>query len=282
MWPTHAMFAGHLDFWSDDVLWQATERPESSLDNSLRDLIRIDPVLIVLGSVSIIYAALRKDFFILLWTIPFIIFFYLVGRVTYNYWVPLIPLFCMAGSVFIVEISSMMTRGTRKLIGRILPLAVLSSIVIFGLIVNSMLLSADLTSSQIQAAAFVQYQLTIEKPLENNNNALSTNNITVISGPNYSWIFKYVFNEDNILDNFRDRSPIGTEKFIMMTDPPYKTFLHRDNTDRSERLEKLFDNTVSIAKFEGNASKYDYDKYPYFSMRQGRSGSEVDIRSNYS
>ena len=106
------------------MLWQATERPESSLNNSLRDLLKIDPVLIVLGSVSLIYAALRKDSFVLLWIIPFIIFFYLVGRVTYNYWVPLVPIFCIAISVFIVEISSMITRGTEKLIGRILPFAV--------------------------------------------------------------------------------------------------------------------------------------------------------------
>jgi hypothetical protein len=144
-----------------------------------------------------------------------------------------------------------------------------------------MLISANLTSSQIQAAAFVQYQLNNDKAINNNNGIQSSSNITVISGPNYSWIFKYIFKEDNVLDNFRDRRPIDTEKFIMMTDLPYKTFFRRDNTDRSERLETLYDNTVSIAKFEGNASKYDYDKYPYFSIRQGRSGSEIDIRSNY-
>jgi len=281
MWPTHAMSAGHMEFWLDDVIWQATERPESSLDNSLRDLLRIDPVLIVLGSVSLIYAALRKDFFILLWTIPFIIFFYFVGRVTYNYWVPLLPVFCIAGSVFIIEICRKITGGTRRLIGQILPFVVISSIVIFGLIINIMLTTADLTSAQIQAAAYVQYQLNHEKAIENNN-ILTTSNVTVISGPNYSWIFKYVFKQDNILDNFRDRSSIDTDKFIMMTDLPYKTFLRRDNSDRSERLEALFDNTVSIAKFEGNASEYDFDKYPYFSIRQGRSGSEVDIRSSYS
>jgi hypothetical protein len=67
----------------------------------------------------------------------------------------------------------------------------------------------------------------------------------------------------------------------MMTDLAYKNFLRRDNTDTSERLEMLYDNTVSIAKFKGDASKYDYDKYPYFSIQQGRSGSEIDIRSNY-
>jgi hypothetical protein len=279
IWPIHALSAGDLDHWLDDVVWQATERPESSLDNSLRDLLRIDPVLIVLGLASFVYAALRKDPLIILWVIPFIIFFYFVGRITYNYWVPLLPAFCIGSSVLIVGLSDKILRISNS-VGRILPFAVIFSIVIFGLIININLISSDLTSSQIQAAAFVQYQLNNEKAIKNNNDP-SSSNITVISGPNYSWIFKYVFNENNILDNFRDRKPIDTEKFIMITDLPYKTFLRRDNTDRSERLETLFDNTVSIAKFEGDASKYDYDEYPYFTIRQGRSGSEIDIRSNY-
>jgi hypothetical protein len=279
IWPIHALSAGDLDHWLDDVVWQATERPESSLDNSLRDLLRIDPVLIVLGSASFVYAALKKDPLIILWVIPFIIFFYFVGRITYNYWVPLLPAFCIGSSVLIVGLSDKILRISNS-VGRILPFAVIFSIVIFGLIININLISSDLTSSQIQAAAFVQYQLNNEKAIKNNNDP-SSSNITVISGPNYSWIFKYVFNENNILDNFRDRKPIDTEKFIMITDLPYKTFLRRDNTDRSERLKTLFENTISIAKFEGDASKYDYDKYPYFTIRQGRSGSEIDIRSNY-
>jgi hypothetical protein len=283
IWPIYALSAGDLEYWLDRVVWQATEGgvAESSLDKSLGDLLRIDPVLIILGSVSFIYAAVRKDLFILLWLIPFIIFFYIVGRVTYNYWVPLLPVFCIAGSVFIIEICSKITKGTSRLIGRILPFAIISSVVIFGLIINLMLLTVDLTSSQIQAAAFVQYQLNNEKANNNNIDTQFSRNITVISGPNYSWIFNYVFKEDNVLENFRDRMPIDTEKFIMMTDLAYKNFLRRDNTDTSERLEMLYDNTVSIAKFKVDASKYDYDKYPYFSIQQGRSGSEIDIRSNY-
>lgn len=210
----------------------------------------------------------------------FLIFFYFVGRITYNYWVPLLPVFCIASSVLIIELSDKIMRGVSKLLGRILPFVLIFTIVIFGLIINVMLISANLTSSQIQAAAFVQFQLNNEKMMENNN-ILSSGNVTVISGPNYSWIFKYVFKEKNILDNFRDSRPIDTEKFIMMTDLAYKNFLRRDNTDRSERLEMLYDNTASIAKFKVDASKYDYDKYPYFSIKQGRSGSEIDIRSNY-
>ena len=53
IWPIYALSAGDLEYWLDDVVWQATERPESSLNNSLRDLLRIDPVLILLGSVSL-------------------------------------------------------------------------------------------------------------------------------------------------------------------------------------------------------------------------------------
>ncbi|MDW0316203.1 MAG: hypothetical protein QN716_12600, partial [Nitrososphaeraceae archaeon] len=280
IWPAYALFAGHLESWLDDVVWQATERPESSVWNSLRDLLRIDPVLILLGSIGFVYAALRKDAFILLWVIPFIVFFYFVGRITYNYWVPLLPAFCITGAVIITDLSDRVMTRVSKSIGRFLPFAVLSSIAVFGLIVNVMLITINLTSTQIQAAAFVQYQLNNEFSSASNSTP-STSNVSVISGPNYSWIFKYVFKAENVLDNFRDRRPIDTEKYIMITDLPYKTFLRRDNTDRSERLETLYDNTLSLAKFNWNTSSYDYDKYPYFSVRQGRAGSEVDIRSNY-
>ena len=280
IWPAYALFAGHLESWLDDVVWQATERPESSVWNSLRDLLRIDPVLILLGSIGFVYAALRKDAFILLWVIPFIVFFYFVGRITYNYWVPLLPAFCITGAVIITDLSDKVMTRVSKSIGRFLPFAVLSSIAVFGLIVNVMLITINLTSTQIQAAAFVQYQLNNEFSSASNSTP-STSNVSVISGPNYSWIFKYVFKAENVLDNFRDRRPIDTEKYIMITDLPYKTFLRRDNTDRSERLETLYDNTLSLAKFNWNTSSYDYDKYPYFSVRQGRAGSEVDIRSNY-
>jgi Dolichyl-phosphate-mannose-protein mannosyltransferase len=280
IWPAYALFAGHLESWLDDVVWQATERPESSVWNSLRDLLRIDPVLILLGSIGFVYAALRKDAFILLWVIPFIVFFYFVGRITYNYWVPLLPAFCITGAVIITDLSDRVMTRVSKSIGRFLPFAILSSIAVFGLIINVMLITINLTSTQIQAAAFVQYQLNNEFSSASNSTP-STSNVSVISGPNYSWIFKYVFKEENVLDNFRDRRPIDTEKYIMITDLPYKTFLRRDNTDRSERLETLYDNTLSLAKFKWNTSSYDYDKYPYFSVRQGRAGSEVDIRSNY-
>jgi hypothetical protein len=280
IWPAYALFAGHLESWLDDVVWQATERPESSLWNSLRDLIRIDPVLILLGSIGFVYAALKKDPLILLWLIPFIVFFYFVGRITYNYWVPLLPAFCITGAVFITDLSDKVMSRISKSIGRFLPFVVVSSIAIFGLIINVMLITINLTSTQIQAAAFAQYELNKDSSSAGNS-ASSTSNVSVISGPNYSWIFKYVFKEENVLDNFRDRSPIDTEKFIMITDMPYKTFLRRDDSDRSERLETLYDNTLSLAKFNWNTSSFDYDKYPYFSVRQGRAGSEVDVRSNY-
>jgi hypothetical protein len=283
IWPAYALSTGELDKWLDVVVWQATEGgvAESSLNKSLRELSSIDPVLILLGSVSFVYAALRKDPLILLWIIPFIIFFYFVGRMTYSYWVPLLPAFCIGSSVLIIELSDKIRSRISKFMGQILPFAIIVLIAIFGLIINVMLISANLSSSQIQAAAFVQYQLNNEKADNNNIGTQFSRNITVISGPNYSWIFKYVFKEDNVLVNFRDSRPIDAEKFIMMTDLGYKNFLRRDNTDRSERLEMLYDNTVSIAKFKGDASKYDYDKYPYFSIKQGRSGSEIDIRSNY-
>ena len=53
IWPIHALSSGNMESWLDDVIWQATESPESTLDNSLRDLLRIDPVLMVLGQLAL-------------------------------------------------------------------------------------------------------------------------------------------------------------------------------------------------------------------------------------
>src|SRR5829696_4816282 len=146
IWPIHALYAGDLEHWLDDVVWQATERPESSLDNSLRDLLRIDPVLIVLGSASFVYAALRKDPLIILWVIPFIIFFYFVGRITYNYWVPLIPAFCIGAAVMISDLSDRIMKN-KKLVHKVLPIAIISVIAIFGLVSTTSLIVKARNSS---------------------------------------------------------------------------------------------------------------------------------------
>lgn len=276
LWPIYALYLGDVEYWLDGIKRQAIERPESSISNSLLDLLRIDPILIIIGSFSFMYAVFRKDLFVILWIAPFLIFFYFIGRVSYNYWVPLLPVLCIGGSVFMMEIYDKVAKRTSRLTGQILLFTLVSSIAIFGLIVNVTLLSTDLTSSQFQAATFVQRELNKE-----NNKFTSSSNITVISGPNFSWIFKYVFKNVNILDNFRDQVPTNTERFIMIADPLYHDFIRRDNTDRSETLEKLYDKTVGVAKFNGTASRYDYNEYPFFSIKQGRSGSEIEIRVDY-
>ena len=47
-----------------------------TLPSELNTLFRMDPVLIVLSSTGIIFAGIKRDFFVILWSIPFIIFAY--------------------------------------------------------------------------------------------------------------------------------------------------------------------------------------------------------------
>jgi hypothetical protein len=77
------------------VLWQITHRPEKTLSGSFIGMVTMDPVLISLGFAGLIYAVIldirRKDYFIELWIIPYLIFLYLIEWVAYFHWAILIP-----------------------------------------------------------------------------------------------------------------------------------------------------------------------------------------------
>ena len=70
MWPAYALYAGDFEEWKEDVLWQATERVEKPLVISLQDFIKIDPVLFSLGISGLIFACIRRDYFIILFAFP--------------------------------------------------------------------------------------------------------------------------------------------------------------------------------------------------------------------
>ena len=60
IWPIYAVSAGELENWLNGLTWQATERPDRPIWNSLSDIFKFDPVLFVLGISAIVYVAVRK------------------------------------------------------------------------------------------------------------------------------------------------------------------------------------------------------------------------------
>ncbi|MGH9878435.1 MAG: ArnT family glycosyltransferase, partial [Nitrososphaerales archaeon] len=182
VWPAQALAAGQFDLWVKDIFWQM-QRESAGFTSIVYDFIIFDPVLFALGVAGLVYAAVRKDVFLLLWGVPFVIFLSLIGYVQYFYWIPILPTFCVAAARLVTDLVGM---GRKKKLQYPTLLAVTCGIGIFGLVSSTMLVTTHV-SGQLEATAFVADYVQD-----------SDSNMTIISSPVYSWIFIYVFDQDNV------------------------------------------------------------------------------------
>jgi 4-amino-4-deoxy-L-arabinose transferase-like glycosyltransferase len=290
IWPVYAISVGQFDSWSHGVVWQATERQEEGktflylIDTFFRN----DPILLVVGGIGLIFAAtIKKDLFLLLWAIPFLIFIYLVGWVTHFHLITLLPVFCISAAILIIDLLSIRInknnakKGVKQIL---LPFAIISAIGIFGLLSTIMLITTNISSSQFEAAAFVAEDTQNNSNIGNNDE--NQNDITIISSPIYSWIFKYAFHKEDVFSHIRDSSqPIRTEKIVLMVDSTYKFVLSDEGGEEQKQIElmKTIDkNTYTVANFRDNGVEYDKRNYPYTSMREAKiGGREIDVQANY-
>lgn len=268
IWPAQSILLGQFDLWLKDVIWQ-TGRESGGISQITALFFMFDPVLFILGVVGFVFAAKKKDSLLLLWLMPFLIFLSSIGYVQYFHWIPILPAFCIASARLIINITN---KINRKKIQQILSFSVISAIAIFGLASTSMLITTNV-SSQFEATAFVaQY-------MDDNKSIDSVNKITIVSSPVYSWIFNYVFHEENVFTDYRDLLfyPIQTEKVLLISDPHF-----RSNIKSGEELQTAFERTTDIEKFTGGVLDYDPTKYPYTNMYVNYDGSEIEIRINNS
>lgn len=245
------------------ILRQAGSRDNPLLD-SISILFQIDPVFMVLAFSGLIFAALRKDLFILLWIIPSLLFLYFTGYYPYRVFISSLPVFSIGAAVLIVNLAQ---KIKFKYIQRVLPWCTILVIGVFGLISSTILITTNITSSQFQTAAFVTTYL--------NNDNNKNKNITVASSPIYSWIFNYVYKNDNVLSDYRDilYQPIKTDNILLVADDPLKSSSISD-----ERLGILLNNTVMIATVNESKNKLDSENYPYTSLLENDQWwSEIEV-----
>jgi tetratricopeptide (TPR) repeat protein len=251
IWPAYATYRGEFNLWLDGVLWQ-THRGVQTLFSSLKYDFQIDPVLLFLGSAGLVFVAIKRDLFLLLWTIPFLIFLYLIGFVSQWHFIPVIPAACIAAARLIDYLSNRIRN--KKIEKVILPFIIISGIAIFGLTSTTVLTATTDNSSYFEAAAFVvQY-------LHNVNNLDNNNKITVISNPFYSWIPLDVFhlNHAHYVDYYNDKIPLKTKNVLLTVDPPMvDRLLHHQ---AAKPIQEIYNSnsTKRIALFGGNMhNKYD-------------------------
>jgi hypothetical protein len=252
IWPIYSLSLDQLDFWLRDVLWQ-TQRQSEGFVSIVESFFVFDPALMILAISGIVYALFKKDLYLLLWAVPFTIFLAIIGYVQYFYWIPLLPLFCIASARLIDRVTKSLRNYT----------AVLASVMIFGLVSTSMLITTNLTSAQFQAIAFAA--------------GVADDMTTVVSSPAYSWIFLYVFDTEYVFGDYRDLlfHPVETDWMILISDRHFQS-----NIGAGSQLGEAYEGTTNIAVFEGDALRYDSTRYPFTSVQANYEGSLIEVRMN--
>jgi hypothetical protein len=270
IWPAQSILAGAFTSWTNDVLWQIN-RENAGLPWIVFLLAITDPFIFAAGFGGLAYSFVRRDYFILLWILPFMAFLGVLGYTNFFYWIPILPALCIGAAKLLFDI----IEKSKKITQKTLTVAILSSIVVFGLTSTTLLIVTDVTSAQIESAAYVARYL-------DQTEDGAAGNPTVVSNPIYSWIFKYVFDKDHIFSDYRDMLyfPVDTAKsrVLLIADPRFT--LDIGNED-NQLLHELYSNTSTIATFKGKVTNFDLGLYPYTSMIENYEGSEVAIRLNY-
>jgi hypothetical protein len=292
IWPAAASSIGQFDNWEDAILRQA-QREGTTLADSINTFFEIDPILLLIGIAGIIFAAIKRDFFLLLWAIPYLIFLQLIGFSSVVHLASLLPPFCVAAARMIVDLSNKIP-SPKKRLQQILPFAIISVIGIFGLLSTTLLISTNANSTYFDVYAFIVQYLPDNEDVDNSEE----DQVTIIGRywtKSYSWIPQYVFHKDIelvrdtskniILDPslYSNKTSIPKdEKIILIVDGGMmRNILSNDTSDEEyERIRQIYYNTSTVATFEG--SRTFYDPYPYTSMKLNRGIGNIEIRANYS
>ena len=281
-----------LDVWSTDVIWQASRAGEGdTVSEVIIDLFKIDPILLVLGGAGLILSIVKKDLFLFLWTLPYIIFSYAVVHSSFWYFIPLMPAFCIGAARLIVILTNLVRR---KMVQQLLTFGIITAIGFFGLICTTLLITTNVTSSYFKAAEFIIQSLPTRNEY-NDKQVLVTGGVGLAS---YTWIPLHVLglNHDfrmlHILFSANPTSTNTTAALFVVDKLFDNTMMALMNLQENRELGSLvqllavYNSTETIATFKGNTDRYDTETYPFFAMKYNNeltpSGPDrIDIRSNY-
>jgi hypothetical protein len=227
IWPVYALYSGHFNLWFKGIFFQTHRRVQSFLSSIKYDFFNIDPVFLAIGFAGFIFTGIiKRDLLIMLWVIPFMVFLYAIGFVSYWHLIPIFPALSIAAAKMIVDLSNIgiANKKENKInIQQILLFLIISGIAIFGVLSTTILISGktNVNSPYFEATAFIaKYLQDNEKNTKANNNDNNNNKFTVISNPFYSWIPFYVFNlHYDSIDYYDSPVSVKTKKVLLVSDP---------------------------------------------------------------
>ena len=286
LWPLFATLNGEYDQWVDGILWQS-ERGDKGITSSLEKLFVIDPVLVILTLVSTLYAVMKRELFIILWLVPFILFNVISGYVSYWHFIPLLPAFCISSAIFIKNISKLFPE---KKIRILLPYASALVLGMYGLIITGMLISLNLTSfhyqtvssiaSQIQNASIVTISATQTGKLNTNNDS-----VTILGNNYWLWIPKYIFDTGGINDfrNYYNSQDNFTKKVILVVGEDFASEMTNDKYSK-KKLKELLAKSVLLSEIKYNqSSTLKQNIYPFNTLTSLTPSpiTRIEIRAIY-
>lgn len=315
IWPMDALSKGEIGQWSLGVSSQIA-RENASFPDAIYDIFKIDPVVFVISIIGILYAVVRRDYFIIFGTIPFLAFFSIfISYVNWFYMIPIFGFVCISFSVVISKILSHFPKY------RIVIISITFLIILFGILSTLLLISTDVASFQNQTVLYITTILakgstfdesssnkselmtgseevnksdkfSIGKPDDLKENISSRSSTTIIASPIYSWVYKFVYSYNGTFYSYTEDNEINKKgKLILVLDRYFRDFL----VNNAEIINSTWNQDVGSAAilydalsklhsskyFIGNSIEFDFDQYPYTSMRFNLGGSPVEVRTNF-
>ena len=249
LWPAYSISVGEFNSWLNGIIKQAHRAP-NPLYFSITEFLMRDPLLLIVGTIGIILAVVKKDLFILLAVIPFLIFMYFVNYVVLHHLMWVVVILCISASRLFVDILTFVKRYKPLLL---LSLGGISLFFVFAFTSTIELVTRNETSQFFGAAALVDQYLEAKLITNNNNNSPDSNkNIKVLGNTFFIWIQQYVFHNDNYVSFFQipKKLEFENQNVISIIDSRFKRELQRDDYT-GITLRKMFStfDTKSIATF---------------------------------
>ena len=248
LWPAYSISVGEFNSWLNGIIKQAHRAP-NPLYFSITEFLMRDPLLLIVGSIGIILAVVKKDLFILLAVIPFLIFMYFVNYVVLHHLMWVVVILCISASRLFVDILTFVKRYKPLLL---LSLGGISLFFVFAFTSTIELVTRNETSQFFGAAALVDQYLEAKLITNNNNSPDSNKNIKVLGNTFFIWIQQYVFHNGNYVSFFQipKKLEFENQNVISIIDSRFKRELQRDDYT-GITLRKMFStfDTKSIATF---------------------------------
>jgi hypothetical protein len=284
IWPTYALLSGDLDQWFDGVIWQATDRltENRTLFDAGAIFLKSDPALLILGTIGILYLTIRREFFGIIWTIPYLALLYSVGWVNHFHFILIVPILCISLAKMIHDLANINRIRRKK---AIISSAIIAAIVLFGVVSTGILISTNLSYIQIQTASYIGNEI-VPRDINpgDHKNSHDNQQITVIAHPGYSWIYKYVYGHEQTFTHYKDTRPIQTDNIIFLVDSFYRVVTRSpaENQTQMLRLSNIYNNTDVAVIFEKLPTNYSTKIYPFTGISSADTGlSTTEIRKNY-